>query len=91
MDKEITAEQRIHLEERVRERTDEKGAVWYKVYFGGGEHFKGWLAQCKELYGEGNLIVEEIDGAGFRCFEEGGERLYRIWAKKSAGGDLSGT
>jgi hypothetical protein len=30
-------------------------------------------------------MVEEIDPAGFKCFEEGGEKLYRIWAKKDVG------
>jgi hypothetical protein len=87
MEKEITIEERIRQEELVREKKDEKGVVWYKVYFGGGEHYKGWLAQCKELYGEGNIIIEEIDPAGCVCFEKAGEKLYRIWAKKDAGAE----
>jgi hypothetical protein len=65
-------------EEMVRERVDGQGNKWRKVYFGGGEHFKNWLAQCKEL---GEVMVEEVDSTGFKCFEEGGEKLYRIWVK----------
>jgi len=26
--------------------------------------------------------VEEVDSKGFKCFEEGGEKLYRIWMKE---------
>jgi len=79
---------RIAREEQVRERVDEKGNRWRKVYFGGGEHFRNWLEQCREL---GEVEVEEIDSKGFRCFEEGGEKLYRIWMRveeKSAGAEL---
>ena len=88
MDKEITVEERMRQEELVREKTDEQGIAWYKVYFGGGEHYKGWLAQCRELYGEENVMVEEMDPTGFTCFEQGGEKLYRIWAKKDAGAGI---
>ena len=88
MNKDITDAERLRIEELVNERTDENGVTWYKVYFGGGEHFKGWLAQCKELYGDNNIIIEEIESTGLRCFEESGEKLYRIWAKKGIGGGL---
>ena len=37
------------------------------------------LAQCKEL---GEVMVEEVDSTGYKCFEEGGEKLYRIWMKR---------
>jgi len=70
--------ERIAQEEQVRERIDEKGNRWRKVYFGGGEHFRNWLKQCREL---GEVEVEEVDSKGFKCFEEGGEKLYRIWMK----------
>jgi len=50
-----------------------------KVYFGGGEHFKNWLEQCKEL---GEVKVEEVDATGFKCYEDSDEKLYRIWLKK---------
>jgi hypothetical protein len=71
-----TIRERMEEEDRVRERVDAQGVKWRKVYFGGGEHFKNWLAQCREL-GE----VEEVNSAGYKCFEEGGEKLYRIWVK----------
>ena len=70
--------ERIAQEEQVRERIDEKGDRWRKVYYGGGEHFRNWLEQCREL---GEVEVEEVDSKGFRCFEEGGEKLYRIWMR----------
>ena len=63
-------------EELVQERIGAQGNSWKKVYFGGGEHFKNWLAQCKEL---GEVMVEEVDATGYKCFEEGGEKLFRIW------------
>ena len=88
MDKEITAEERLRIEEMVNEKTDENGVTWYKIYFGGGEHFKGWLEQCRELYGDDNIVVEEVEAAGLKCFEESGEKLYRIWAKKGTGSGL---
>ena len=65
-------------EELVKEKTDAQGRKWRKAYFGGGEHFRNWLAQCREL---GEVMVEEVDSAGYKCFESGGERLYRIWLK----------
>ena len=71
-------------ENLVTERVDDKGNIWRKVYFGGGAHFRNWLDQTIELCGEENVEVEEIDSRGFKCFEEGGEKMYRIWAKKSA-------
>lgn len=69
---------RMAEEERLKEKIDEQGNKWRKAYFGGGEHFQNWLAQCKEL---GEVMVEEVDSNGFKCFEEGGEKLYRIWVK----------
>lgn len=73
-----TIRERIAPEELVHERIDEKGNKWRKVYLGGGAHFKNWLDQCKEL---GEVEVEEVDPTGFKCYEEGGEKLYRIWVK----------
>jgi hypothetical protein len=26
-------------------------------------------------------MVEEVDSTGYKCFEEGGEKLYRIWLR----------
>ena len=65
-------------EELVQVRIDEDGNKWRKVYFGGGGHFRNWLAQCEEL---GEVEVEELDPAGFKCYEESGEKAYRIWVK----------
>lgn len=70
-------------DERVKERVDEKGNRWSKVYVGGGEHFRNWLEQCEEL---GEVMVEEIDPTGYACFEQGGEPLYRIWMKMDGKG-----
>jgi type II secretory pathway component PulM len=74
----LTIQERIAQEDLVRERIDEEGNKWRKVYMGGGAHFRNWLEQCQEL---GKVQVEEIDSTGFKCFEEGGEKLYRIWVK----------
>ena len=87
MEKEMTEEDievRMAEENLITERVDEKGNIWRKVYFGGGTHFRNWLDQTTELCGEENVEVEEIDSRGFKCFEEGGEKMYRIWVKKSA-------
>ena len=71
-------QERMAAEETVKEKIDEQGNRWTKVYFGGGEHFQNWLAQCKEL---GEVMVEEVDSTGYKCFEQAGEKLYRIWLK----------
>jgi hypothetical protein len=73
-----TIEERMADEALVKERTDEEGNKWTKVYFGGGEHFKNWLDQCKEL---GEVMVEEVDSTGYTCFDMAGEKLFRIWMK----------
>ena len=73
-----TVQERMAEEELVKERIDDSGKRWAKVYFGGGHHFKNWLKQCKEL---GEVVVEEVDSTGYKCFEEGGEKLYRIWMR----------
>jgi len=73
-----TIQERIAEEDLIKERIDETGNKWEKVYFGGGQHFENWLEQCKEL---GEVMVEEVDSTGYKCFEEGGEKLYRIWMK----------
>ena len=73
-----TIQERMREEESVKERTDEEGNKWTKVYVCGGEHFRNWLEQCKEL---GEVMVEEVDSTGYKCFEMAGEKLYRIWMK----------
>ena len=83
MAEEDKARERIAEEEQVTEKVDEKGNTWRKVYFGGGAHFRNWLGQVIELHGEENVEVEEADSRGFKCFENGDEKMYRIWVKKS--------
>jgi hypothetical protein len=73
--------QRIAEEETFREKVDEGGTRWTKVYFGGGAHFRNWLSQFVELKGEENVKVEEAYSRGFLCYEESGEKMYRIWMK----------
>ena len=82
-----TIQERMAEEELIKERIDVEGNRWRKAYFGGGQHFKNWLEQCKEL---GEVMVEEVDSTGYKCFEEGGEKLYRIWMKmdETKGDDL---
>ena len=72
-------QERLAQEELVREKVDAQGNKWRKVYFGGGAHFQNWLEQCREL---GEVEVEEVDSRGFKCFEESGEKMYRIWMKE---------
>lgn len=72
-------QQRLAQEELVKEKVDAQGNKWRKVYFGGGAHFQNWLEQCREL---GEVEVEEVDSKGFKCFEETGEKMYRIWMKE---------
>jgi len=79
-----TVRDRMAEEERIREKIDAQGNRWRKAYFGGGEHFRNWLAQCREL---GEVMVEEVDSSGYTCFEESGEKLYRIWIKVKASSD----
>ncbi len=81
IDQEPTDAERVAGEERIQEKVDGEGNRWKKVYFGGGAHFRNWLDQCLELWGEDNIEVEEMDSTGFQCFEEGGEKMYRIWLK----------
>ena len=78
---ERTGSERIAEEEQVLEKIDNAGTRWKKVYFGGGAHFRNWLNQCLELWGEDNIEVEEIDSRGFQCFEDSGEKMCRIWVK----------
>ena len=73
--------ERIAEEDKIQEKVDAKGNRWRKVYFGGGSHFRNWYDQIVEIKGEDNVEVEEINSHGFKCYEEGGEKLYRIWVK----------
>ncbi len=77
----IEPDKRMQEEQLVLEKYDEEGNRWQKLYFGGGAHLQNWLTQCIEIYGEHNIQVENVDSQGFRCFEESGEKVYRIWAR----------
>jgi len=72
---------RIAEEENIQHKIDEHGIKWTKVYFGGGAHFRNWLDQFVELKGEENVKVEEADSKGFQCYEESGEKMYRVWVR----------
>jgi hypothetical protein len=83
MSEESRERERLAQEELVKEKIDAQGNKWRKVYFGGGAHFRNWLEQCREL---GEVEVEEVDSKGFKCFEEAGEKMYRIWMKEKPPG-----
>jgi len=80
---------RMAEEENVRAKVDKDGTRWAKVYFGGGAHFRNWLSQFVELKGEENVKVEEADSRGFQCYEESGEKMYRIWIRNTTSGEES--
>ncbi len=73
---------RLRDEEMLREKIDHRGNRWSKIYFGSGSHFRNWLVQCKEIFGEENIEVEEVDSTGLACFDESGEQAYRIWLRE---------
>lgn len=72
----------ITREDLVMERVGGNGDKWIKKYVGGGAHFLNWLEQYKEIYGERNVDVEEVDSKGFSCFEDGNEKMFRIWVRE---------
>jgi len=78
-----TAADFMKKEEQVREKIDENGLTWHKIYFGGGAHYRNWLDQAIEIFGEENIAVEEIRFSGLKCFEDGGEKAYRVWHKST--------
>jgi hypothetical protein len=81
-DNEVKAHQKLLDEEaQVKEKIDTHGNRWRKAYFGGGVHFQNWLDQSIELCGKQNVEVEEVAVKGLQCFEQGGEKMYRIWVK----------
>lgn len=72
----------LRYEETVREKRDDNGNLWSKVYFGNGAHFKNWLDQVLELYGEENVEVEAVAGTDLKCFNDAKEPAYRIWVRR---------
>ncbi len=83
MDEEQRDREILDREDQVRERIDQNGNRWLKVYFGGGAHFRNWLDQTQELRGKENVDVEELESVGLKCFEQGEEKMYRIWVRES--------
>jgi len=81
---ELKAHQRLLDEEaRIKEKVDQHGNKWRKVYVGGGPHFQNWLEQTIELCGKRNVEVEDVNIPGLSCFSEAGEKMYRIWVKEA--------
>jgi hypothetical protein len=72
----------LQKEEAIKEKQDDQGNTWSKVYFGSGAHFKNWLSQVRELFEEEDIEVEEVLNTGLTCYEESAEKAYRIWVKK---------
>jgi len=70
-------------EDLVLEKVDQHGIRWVKKYVGGGAHFVNWLEQYREIHGIEDVEIEEIDSRGFRCFEIGKEKMFRIWVKET--------
>ena len=81
MNEECIAGEALRLEEAVQERTDASGQTWRKVYFGGGRHLENWLSQCREIYSDDDIELEEVTAPAFACFAESGEKMCRIWVK----------
>jgi len=75
----------MHREEAIKEKKDPDGAKWSKVYFGSGSHFRNWLSQVLEIYGDGNVEVEEVKETGLACYDVEGEQAYRIWVRQRDG------
>ena len=68
-------------EESIKEKIDESGNQWRKVYFGSGTHFENWLSQFIEVYGEENIEVEAVISCDLACFDNSKDKPFRIWAK----------
>ncbi len=83
LDRENLVRQRMAEEEEVRRRVDKEGNRWIKVYFGSGAHFRNWLGQAIGLKGKQHVMVGKADSRGFQCYEESGEKMYRIWLKEN--------
>ncbi len=78
-----TEQEMMATEEKILHKVDQTGNGWTKVYFGGGAHFRNWLKQTQEVWGQENVEIEEVASSGFVCYEEGGEKMYRIWVRDS--------
>lgn len=73
---------KLQGEGQIRRKTDQDGTRWFKVYFGGGAHYRNWLAQAEEIFGPENIQIEEVQFPDLKCFTEAAEKTYRIWVKE---------
>ena len=71
-------------EDSVQERLDANGTRWAKKYVGNGAHMNNWLLQYCEVFGENNVLIEEIAAPKSSCYGQGGEKLFRIWVKDNS-------
>ena len=71
----------MQFEEQVKEKVDEDGVRWKKLYVGSGEHLQNWLSQIIEINGEENVKLEEVKPKTLKCFEESEIKTFRIWVK----------
>lgn len=69
-------------EDSIQERTDADGTRWAKKYVGTGAHMNNWLLQYCEVFGEDNVLIEEIVAPKSSCYGKSGEKLFRIWVKE---------
>jgi hypothetical protein len=69
-------------ENSIQERLDADGTRWAKKYVGNGAHMNNWLLQYCEVYGEENVLIEEIAAPKSSCYGQSGEKLFRIWVKE---------
>ena len=71
---------RIAEEKKIREKVDKEDNRWNSLLWW-WPRFRNWLSQFVELKGEENVKAEEADSRGFQCYEESGEKMYRIWSR----------
>ncbi len=73
-------------ENYIQEKTDSNGTRWLKKYVGNGAHMNNWLLQYCEVFGEENVMIEEIAAPKSNCYGQSGEKLFRIWVKEKKPG-----
>ncbi len=71
----------MQKEKALKEKIDTHGIKWKKIYVGGGSHFDNWFEQCREIYGNDKLMIEECETALCQCYTQSGEKMKRIWVK----------
>jgi|GEM_PF-2207937 len=71
-------------EDSFLEKIDANGTRWVKKYVGNGVHMNNWLLQYCEVFGEENVLIEEIAAPKSSCYGQSGEKLFRIWVKEKS-------